>query len=136
MNSFLRQQYSFIKKYKVWVIIGIVLIIIINLIHTCLTNKNESFTNQITSINSDCSNCRVQPGNNCTNIPTIINNNIVQETSNNQLVFCEWQSKCNISEISANVNYNCCPDSQFYSNYSTTLHELSNNVISQIYNYY
>ena len=135
MNTLLRQQYNFIKKYKVWVIIGIVLIIIINLVHSCLTNNNESFTNQITSINSDCSDCRVQPGNNCTNIPTIINSNIVQETSSNQLVFCEWQSKCNISEISANVNYNCCPDSQFYSNYSTTLDELSNNVISQIYNY-
>lgn len=135
MNSLLRQQYNFIKKYKVWVIIGIVLIIIINLVHTCLTSKNESFTNQITSINSDCSNCRVQPDNNCTNIPTIINNNIVQETSSNQLVFCEWQSKCNIQDISANVNYNCCPESQFYNKYSTTLNELSNNVISQIYNY-
>ena len=57
MNSLLRQQYNFIRKYKVWIIIGIVLIIIINLVYTCLTSNNESFTNQITSVNSDCSNC-------------------------------------------------------------------------------
>lgn len=131
---------KFVKKSYIYITIFVLILFLIYLLFDLLyisPCKCEGFT----TIIEDCSKCHVKPsGGDCIEIPIVQYNNQVNSgmdisfittVSGEQLVFCPWKEECsrdkplfkqdtlsNTTDVSGIYKYNCCPDSEFYDNYT------------------
>ena len=141
MNIITKKYIKLIKENAFIVLLFVLVFFLVSiLLYNMLPKYIEGFIENVTIVNKDCSDCRVQPSGNCVNIPVVVDDKIKQDTSNNQLVFCEWQDQCSItnqltySDVSNEyIDYKCCNDSTWYSQYTSTINEMSNNILQPLF---
>lgn len=143
MNSLLRQQYNFIKKNQYTILLCIIAVLFLISLYNVFIKHHEPFVSTITK---DCSDCRVQPSGSCIKLPTV-NDGKIKDSS---FVFCKWQEQCSIKNESYFTNaeysydniqtasgeitsYSCCPESEFYNTYNTTINDMSKGFLQEVY---
>ena len=144
MNILTQKHYKFIKKNQYTILLCIIAILFFILLYNILKKNREPF---ISTVTKDCSDCKVQPSGSCIKLPTVIDNKIKEDSS---FVFCKWQEQCSIQDelyftkaeidnennqtVSGEItNYQCCRDSQFYSDYTTTINDMSRGFLESSY---
>ena len=146
MNILTQKHYKFIKKNQYTILLCIIAILFLILLYNVFIKQREPFTS---TVPKDCSDCKVQPSGSCIKLPTVIHDTdkIQQDSS---FVFCKWQEQCSIQDesyftkagfdndnnqtVSGEItSYQCCPDSQFYSDYTTTINDMSKSFLESSY---